>query len=89
MNNANDIGSRLKPGIDEAHSTDKPAVLSPDNGTLINGGDGWLSSVRDATKHNLESAAESSTDFARNNPWKMMGICLAAGVTLGILIGLR
>ncbi|MDM9560263.1 glycine zipper domain-containing protein [Bordetella petrii] len=49
----------------------------------------WFDSVCSATRHSLGNAADASTDFARDSPWKTMGICVAAGVALGVLISLR
>ena len=49
----------------------------------------WFDSVHAVTKHNLESAADASAEFVRDNPWKMIAICAAAGVALGVLLGLR
>lgn len=51
--------------------------------------DKWFDGVCAATKDNIDNVADASTNFARNNPWKMMGICVAVGVALGVMIGLR
>lgn len=92
MNDPNDTDSKSPTGIKASPVTpaNEPNSLTQGNGeSLGDDNNRWFDSVRDATKHNLESAADTSTDFVRNNPWKTMGICVAAGVALGVLIGLR
>lgn len=92
MNNPNNTDSNSEAGLTGSRSTssDEPKRLSQES-RRSRGEDGsrWLDSVRAATTHNFDNAADASADFARNNPWKMMGICVAAGVALGVLIGLR
>ena len=92
MNSPNDTDSKLEHGVNVPPPIpgDESKNLPQGNGTsLRDDGNRWLDSVCAATKHNLENAADASSDFARNNPWKMMGICIAAGMALGVLVSLR
>ncbi|CAM4065559.1 glycine zipper domain-containing protein [Bordetella muralis] len=92
MNSPNDTDSKLQPGIKAPlpASGDDSNNLPQGNAKSLGDDDNhWFDSIRTATTHNLESAADASSDFARNNPWKMMGICIAAGMALGVLVSLR
>lgn len=92
MSNPNDTDPKSQSEIKVSPYTSGDESRSPLQGSgrsRSSDGNPWLDSVRAVTKQNLEYAADASTEFARNNPWKMMGICVAAGAAFGVLISLK